>query len=79
MAEHVIVWDLETVSDLGAVARAHYLPERAVEVAREVWAEVSQAAISPDRLHWSGRKGRWSLVGLRHRARSTPGSAQRRN
>jgi hypothetical protein len=38
MAEHVIVWDLETVSDLGAVARAHYLPERAVEVAREVWA-----------------------------------------
>jgi len=39
MAEHVIVWDLETVPDLGAVARAHYLPEPAVEVAREVLGE----------------------------------------
>ena len=39
MAEHVIVWDLETVPDLDAVARAHYLPEPAVEVAREVLGE----------------------------------------
>jgi 3'-5' exonuclease len=39
MTEHVIVWDLETVPDLDAVARAHYLPEPAVEVAREVLGE----------------------------------------
>ena len=39
MAEHVIVWDLETVPDLDALARAHYLPEPAVEVAREVLGE----------------------------------------
>ena len=38
MAEHVIVWDLETVPDLDAVARAHHLPELDVEVAREPWA-----------------------------------------
>ena len=37
MPEHVIVWDLETVPDLDAVARAHHLPEPAVEVAREVF------------------------------------------
>ena len=39
MPEHVIVWDLETVPDLDAVARAHHLPEPAVEVAREVLGE----------------------------------------
>jgi predicted PolB exonuclease-like 3'-5' exonuclease len=32
MADHVIVWDLETVPDLDAVARAHHLPELDVEV-----------------------------------------------
>jgi predicted PolB exonuclease-like 3'-5' exonuclease len=39
MAEHVIVWDLETVPDLDAVARAHHLPEVDVEVAREALGE----------------------------------------
>ena len=39
MAEHVIVWDLETVPDLDAVARAHHLPELDVEVAREALGE----------------------------------------
>ena len=38
MAEHVIVWDLETVPDLDAVARAHYLPEPAVRLLGKSWA-----------------------------------------
>jgi 3'-5' exonuclease len=36
MAENVIVWDLETVPDLDAVARAHHLLGPDVELAREV-------------------------------------------
>jgi hypothetical protein len=36
MAENVIVWDLETVPDLDAVARAHHLLGADVELAREV-------------------------------------------
>ena len=39
MAEHVIVWDLETVPDLDAVARALHLSEFDVEVAREALGE----------------------------------------
>jgi hypothetical protein len=39
MAENVIVWDLETVPDLDAVARAYHLPELDVEVAREALGE----------------------------------------
>src|SRR5437868_4997245 len=35
MAENVIVWDLETVPDLDAVARVHDLPGLSLEAARE--------------------------------------------
>src|SRR5947209_16122063 len=35
MLEHVIVWDLETVPDLEAVARVHELPELTIEAAQE--------------------------------------------
>ena len=57
MPEHVIVWDLETVPDLDAVARAHHLPEPAVEVAREVFnalARFQAARLSAALLDQSG-------------------------
>ena len=65
MDDYVIVWDLETVPDLAAVARINGLPVTETSLVREALGEKFQTSIPLHRVHWradrAAHNGSWPM------------------